>query len=90
VGDPAQLPPVGESDSQALNPEFFIAKGLKVRQAVLDEVMRQTGDSVILKNAMQIRGLLESERRNRLVFDEKAGDVVSLPDNELLDSLGIG
>ncbi len=85
VGDPAQLPPVGESDSQALNPEFFIAKGLKVKQAVLDEVMRQTGDSVILKNAMQIRGLLESERRNRLVFDEKAGDVVSLPDNELLD-----
>lgn len=85
VGDPAQLPPVGESDSQALNPEFFIAKGLKVRQAVLSEVMRQTGDSVILKNAMQIRALLDSEKRNRLVFDEKAGDVVSQPDNELLD-----
>lgn len=85
VGDPAQLPPVGESESQALNPEFFIAKGLKVRQAVLSEVMRQTGDSVILKNAMQIRALLDSEKRNRLVFDEKAGDVVSLPDNELLD-----
>lgn len=85
VGDPAQLPPVGESESQALNPEFFIAKGLKVRQAVLNEVLRQTGDSVILKNAMQIRALLESEKRNRLVFDEKAGDVVSLPDDKMLD-----
>lgn len=54
-------------------------------QAELREVLRQTGDSVILKNAMQIRNLLESEIRNRLIFDEKEGDVVSLPAHELLD-----
>lgn len=85
VGDPAQLPPVGESVSQALNPEFFIEKGLKVMQAELREVLRQTDSSVILKNAMQIRGLLDSEKRNRLVFDEKDGEVVSLDAHELLD-----
>lgn len=85
VGDPAQLPPVGESVSQALNADFFINKGMKVMQAELREVLRQTGDSVILKNAMQIRNLLESEIRNRLIFDEKEGDVVSLPAHELLD-----
>lgn len=47
VGDPAQLPPVGESDSQALNEAFFIEKGLKVMTGVLTEVLRQAGDSVI-------------------------------------------
>lgn len=85
VGDPAQLPPVGETASQALNAEFFVNKGLKVMQAELREVLRQTGDSTILRNAMQIRNLLESDRRNRLVFDEKVGDVESLPANDLLN-----
>lgn len=84
VGDPAQLPPVGESVSQALNADFFTGKGLKVMQAELREVLRQTGDSVILKNAMQIRNLLDSEKRNRMVFDEKEGDVECLPAHELL------
>ena len=84
VGDPAQLPPVGESESNALKADFFEAKDLKVMQADLREVIRQTRDSVILKNAMQIRNLLESDKRNRLVFDEKQGDVESLPPTELL------
>ncbi|MBQ2856418.1 MAG: AAA family ATPase [Bacteroidaceae bacterium] len=84
VGDPAQLPPVGESESNALNADFFVAKDLKVMQADLREVIRQTRDSVILKNAMQIRNLLESDKRNSLVFDEKQGDVESLPPTELL------
>lgn len=86
VGDPAQLPPVGENVSNALNAEFFVAKGLKVMQAELREVLRQTGDSIILKNAMQIRNLLESDKRNRMVFDEKKGDVETLPASELLDT----
>jgi hypothetical protein len=85
VGDPAQLPPVGENVSNALNAEFFVTKGLKVMQAELREVLRQTGDSIILKNAIQIRNLLESDKRNRMVFDEKKGDVETLSASELLD-----
>lgn len=85
VGDPAQLPPVGESVSQALNEGFFASKGLKVIHAELREVLRQTDDSIILKNAMQIRNLLDSDKRNRLVLDEKKGDVESLPAHELLN-----
>lgn len=85
VGDPAQLPPVGESDSQALNEAFFIARGLKVMTGTLTEVLRQTGDSVILKNAMKIRELLDMEKRNRLVFEEKVGDVESISDGEFLN-----
>lgn len=84
VGDPAQLPPVGEPESQALNAEFFANKGLGVMQAELTEILRQTGDSVILKNAMQIRDLLKTDKRNRMVFEEKKDDVESLASGELM------
>mgnify|MGYP000355685667 FL=1 len=53
-------------------------------QAELTEVLRQTGDSVILKNAMQIRNLLKKEKRNRLVFEKKRANMESLPSGELL------
>lgn len=85
VGDPAQLPPVGDNESQALNAAFFEEKGLKVMSAELTEVLRQKGESCILKNAMQIRDLLGKERRNQLVIDEKAGDVESIKAGTLLD-----
>lgn len=85
VGDPAQLPPVGDSVSQALNEDYFTARGLKVMTAELTEVHRQKGGSVILDNAMQIRDLLADNRRNRLVFAEKAGEVESLDAGRLLD-----
>ena len=84
VGDPAQLPPVGESESQALNPKFFEDKNLKVMTAELTEVLRQTGDSVILNNAMAIRDLLQQEKRNRLVFEEKPKDVEHLKTEDIL------
>ena len=84
VGDPAQLPPVGESKSNALNPEFFSEKGLKVFEAELTEVLRQNDQSLILKNAMMIRDLLKVEKRNRLVFEERAGDVETLKPEDIL------
>lgn len=84
VGDPAQLPPVGESVSQALNADFFETRGMKVMQAELTEILRQTDDSVILKNAMQIRDLLKKKKRNRLIFEEKKDDVESLASGEFL------
>lgn len=71
VGDPAQLPPVGESVSNALRAEYFQEKGLKVIEAELTEVLRQKNDSVILKNAMMIRDLLRKDKRNQLVFEEQ-------------------
>lgn len=85
VGDPAQLPPVGENVSQALNGDFFTSKGLKVVQTELTEVLRQKNDGVILKNAMQIRDLLNSDKRNHMVFNEKKNEVESIPSHQLLD-----
>ncbi len=86
VGDPAQLPPVGEAVSNALRAEYFQEKGLKVVEVELTEVLRQKGDSAILRNAMMIRDLLQKEKRNWLVFEEKKGDVEVIPSEYFLDS----
>ena len=75
VGDPAQLPPVGENVSNALRASYFEERGLKVVETELTEVLRQKGDSIILKNAMMIRDLLKNKKRNCLVFEEKENDV---------------
>ena len=85
VGDPAQLPPVGESVSNALRAEYFKEKGLKVIEAELTEVLRQKDDSVILKNAMMIRDLLKKDKRNQLVFEEQKDDVETVPSEQFLD-----
>lgn len=85
VGDPAQLPPVGEPVSNALRAEYFQEKGLKVIEAELTEVLRQKDDSVILKNAMMIRNLLKKEKRNQLVFEEQKDDVETVPSEQFLD-----
>lgn len=85
VGDPAQLPPVGEPVSNALRAEYFQEKGLKVVEIELTEVIRQKGDSAILKNAMMIRDLLKKDKRNQLVFEEQKDDVETVPSELFLD-----
>lgn len=85
VGDPAQLPPVGELISNALRVEYFQERGLKVKEAELTEVLRQKGDSIILKNAMTIRDLLKKEKRNSLVFEEQKDSVETLSSEDFLD-----
>lgn len=84
VGDPAQLPPVGEPISNALRAEFFKERGLKVMEEELTEVLRQKGDSIILKNAMMIRDLLKKKKRNNLVFEEKEDDVETIDSGDFL------
>lgn len=78
VGDPAQLPPVGDNISNALSSDFFEKKDLKVMGAELTEILRQSSDSAILKNSIQLRNLLNSQIRNSLAFEEKPGEVEGL------------
>ena len=85
VGNPAQLPPIGEPVSNALRSEYFEEKGLKVIEEELTEVLRQKGDSVILKNAMMIRDLLKKDKRNQLIFEEQKDDVEMIPPEQFLD-----
>jgi len=68
VGDPAQLPPVGDNQSYALDPAFFEAKGYKVSATELTQITRQKADSLILENAGEIRQLLNAKQRNSLIF----------------------
>ena len=78
VGDPAQLPPVGDNCSAALMESYFQAQGLKVVSFELTDVIRQAQDSAILDNAMMVRDLLKSPRRNTLSFKRCADQVEDL------------
>ena len=55
VGDTAQLPPVGEEESPALQPSTLEGYGLNVRMAELTEVVRQAQTSAVLRNATHLR-----------------------------------
>jgi len=61
VGDPAQLPPVGQPQSPALSADWFIGAGINATEHTLRMVVRQALDSHILKNATQLRELIESD-----------------------------
>ncbi len=57
IGDHAQLPPVGEQESPALQTAVLRGYGLNVHECVLSEVLRQSQQSGILFNATRIRNL---------------------------------
>lgn len=85
VGDPAQLPPVGDEHSCALDVEHLSSRGLKVESFELTEVVRQEDDNAILGEATKMRELLKLPKDSRhnfsLVCDGK--DVIELPSTEL-------
>ena len=73
LGDSAQLPPVGQEASPALSRTVLQEYGLRVREASLTTVMRQTEISGILHNATAIR-----ERITALLSPE-GGALLSAP-----------
>jgi hypothetical protein len=68
VGDPAQLPPVGDNSSKALMSEYFEELGIKNQNVSLKEVVRQKENS-ILQNATKIKSLIGAETRSELSLD---------------------
>ena len=63
MGDEAQLPPVMQTESPALNPDVLRGYNLDVSTVVMTQVVRQQEDSGILLNATRLRGAL----RNNMV-----------------------
>ncbi|MCL1937690.1 MAG: AAA family ATPase [Candidatus Azobacteroides sp.] len=59
IGDSAQLPPVSQTESPALNKETLKGYGLDVRDATLTQVVRQAESSGILTNATLLRKSIE-------------------------------
>lgn len=84
LGDDAQLPPVGQSDSPALNVEYLRGYGLNVTEHTLTEVARQALDSGILLNATKIRNQLAAGQVNLMpdILTEGFQDICSLYDRE--------
>lgn len=59
LGDTAQLPPVGMTESPALNPLNLKAMGLHVSRAIITKTVRQKSRSGILYNATMLRRALQ-------------------------------
>lgn len=89
VGDDAQLPPVGQMRSPALDVEYLRGYGLKVITSQLTEVARQQLDSGILANATMLRRMLSDSQVESLprVIYKRYKDVRVIDGYELLECL---
>lgn len=89
IGDGAQLPPIGEEASPALQEDVLSSYGLKVYGANLTEVLRQSSRSGILHHASMIRDMLANEEEAtvpQIDFDHFT-DIRNCPGAELIDTL---
>ncbi len=88
IGDHAQLPPVGETESPALMASVLRGYGLHVYECVLNEVLRQSVESGILWNATEVRSLMLDGRcaLPKIRFEGFA-DIRNVPGNELIETL---
>ena len=89
IGDSAQLPPVGETESPALQTETLKWYGMTVYEADLNEVVRQERMSGILYNATCIRQLISRDEVTQLPSIRLRGfaDVQLVRGNELIETL---
>jgi hypothetical protein len=87
IGDPAQLPPVGEKISKALSAKFILENyNQKVQEYTLTQVMRQKGESGILENATMLRNIIESKKRNTLNFHFNNTDFINLSLDNVIEN----
>ena len=93
LGDSAQLPPVGDVFSPALQPNVLRSYGLHVTDVNLTQVVRQDQESGILLNATNIRQII-SQQAGSAIGSGTTGinvkwthDVENVPGNELIETL---
>ncbi len=92
IGDTAQLPPVGQSESPALDEHYLASTfSLNVVSAELTEVVRQQQLSGILSNATtlrtQIAALPDGEEARLPLFTPNGTDVTRLKGEDLMETL---
>lgn len=87
VGDVAQLPPVGELMSPALNKSAFVSMGFIVDEYLLTDVVRQAEDSGILFNATQMRLLMPDYDGSLPAIDDSFPDVTMISGSELIEEI---
>lgn len=89
LGDDAQLPPVGSTQSPALDCDYMRGYGLNISSFSLTQVARQALDSGILSNATRLRELLGDLTHSTLddLQPVVAQDVIRLEGSDVVDSL---
>ena len=92
IGDSAQLPPVGQSESPALDERYLAtAFGLNVLSAELTEVVRQRQLSGILSGATALRSQIATlpggEEATLPLFNPNGVDVIRLAGEDLMETL---
>ena len=76
IGDPAQLPPVGDNFSPALSDAYLKQEfNLQVGSFDLSSVMRQAQGSAILERATELRDALLAERFNTFSLQPNGQDI---------------
>lgn len=85
VGDPAQLPPVGDNESPTLDISYFQGKGYGVKSYTLREPVRTKSESAIFRSAMTVRSLLERPKTERQGFvpESDGKELISLARKEM-------
>lgn len=89
LGDTAQLPPVGEGESPALQDDTLKGYGLDVASYTMTQVVRQAESSGILWNATHLRQLMDTEHifsLPKIKFNGFA-DIINISGNELIERL---
>ena len=89
LGDTAQLPPVGEQNSPALEEGYLRSMFLNVTSVELKQVMRQLDDSGILCNATTLRQKIEEDNVYTLPKIDLKGftDICNVQGEELIEAI---
>ncbi len=89
LGDTAQLPPVSQPQSPALEKDKLLGYGLIVYDFTLTSVVRQALESGILHNATLMRNALISDKTDQYPAFELAefNDICKLTGMELIDEI---
>jgi exodeoxyribonuclease-5 len=89
LGDTAQLPPVMQPHSPALEKDKLAGYGLKVHEFTLTHVVRQALESGILHNATRLREMLHEDKTSEFPVFETDGfsDIKHLNGMDLIDEI---
>jgi len=88
IGDTAQLPPVGQEESPALNRQQLERYGLEIVEHELTEVVRQSHESGILHNATIVRRMITEQRPQYPSLEtERFPDVKRIAGEDLIETI---
>lgn len=91
LGDRYQLPPIGETQSFALNKEFLESTfNLKGSSFLLTEVKRQEDGSYILENATEIRKAIDENKSHYPIKGKQSRNIYSAADNYVSEAKSKG